>query len=603
MDNSDSSTSKPASPQQKKKTGKKTAKRTNPKSRLRERRFRAIPASHGVIMGTAIVIRQEATPVLAEQLPPEQIHHELKRFSNAVASCANELETVLSMAQETIPHSVAAIIESQILILKDFTVNESIMHRIGQGISAERAIIEEFDAQQQILYSAKDSFLRERAVELEHIKQRLLAHLRQKKLISSVPKNSILVTPSLTPSEIMLYNESGMSGFITEISGIASHMSILARSLHIPAVIGLRNATKYIDSGTPLIVDGYAGVIIANPRPETVAKYIRRKSELDKKEQKYGKIAKLPSQTTDGRKIHLHANIDTVEDIDTAIASGANGIGLVRTEHLIIKLNRFPTEEEQVRWYSELAERAYPLPVTIRAFDVGSDKTIDALSPEANPALGLRGIRLLMKHKELFASQIRAVLRASHHRNIRLMLPMITSLSELQKARTLIEKCKNSLRKEGLEFDASTPIGVMIETPSAALMARELGALADFFSIGTNDLTQYTLAADRLNPSVANIYDALHPAVLRLLKLTVDAARYHNIPVGVCGEVAGHAAATELLLGLGMVELSVVPPLLPELKKRIRKTSYASSVLLANEVLQYNSGSEIRKRIAVMKKK
>lgn len=603
MDNSDSGSIPSARPIQKKKSGKKTQKRASTKSRLRERRFRAIPASHGVLIGTAVVIRPEAPHVITEQLPPEQIHREFKRFNNAVESCSHELETVLSMAQESIPQSVAAIIESQILILKDFTVNESIMKRIGQGISSERAVIEEFDAQQQILYGAKDAFLRERAVELEHIKQRLLAHLRQKKAVHSVPKNSIVVTSSLTPSEIMLYNESGMSGFITEISGIASHMSILARSLHIPAVIGLRNATKYIESGTPLIVDGYAGVIIAHPRPETIDKYIRRKSDLDKKEQKYGKLAKLPSQTTDGRKVHLHANIDTVEDIDAAIASGSNGIGLVRTEHLIIKLNRFPTEEEQVRWYSELAERAYPLPITIRAFDVGNDKTIDALSPEANPALGLRGIRLLMKHKELLISQVRAVLRASHHRNIRLMLPMVTSLSELQKTRTLIEKCKNLLRKEGLAFDPSTPIGVMIETPSAALMARELGAMADFFSIGTNDLTQYTLAADRLNPNVANIYDALHPAVLRLLKLTVDAARYHNIPVGVCGEIAGHAAATELLIGLGIVELSVVPPLLPELKKRIRKTSYASSVLLANEVLQYSSGSEIRKRIAVMKKK
>lgn len=581
----------------------KTVKKDTEKSKIREKRFKAIPASHGVVMGTAVVLKQEPLPVLTDTLTADEIRHEFKRFSNAVLSCSNELETVLSLAQENIPQSVASIIESQILILKDFTVNDSILQRIEQGCTAERAVIEEFDTQQQFLHAAKDQFLRERAIELEHIKQRLLAHLRQEKLSLTVPKNSILVASSLTPSEIMLFNESGVSGFVTEISGIASHMAILARSLHIPAVIGLRNATKYIASGTPLIVDGYAGVIIANPKPETITKYVRRKSELDKKEQKYGKLAKLPSQTTDGRKIHLHANIDTAEDIDAAIASGAGGIGLVRTEHLIIRLNRFPTEEEQFKWYSELAERAYPLPITLRAFDIGSDKRIDSLAPEANPALGMRGIRLLMKHKELFTSQIRAVLRASHHRNIRFMVPMVTSVSELQKTRVLIDKCKNALTREGVPFDMATPVGVMIETPAAALMSRELGSMADFFSIGTNDLTQYALAADRLNANVTNIYDALHPAVLRLLKLTVDAARHHGIPVGICGEIAGHAAATELLIGLGIVELSVVPPLLLELKKRIRKASYASSVLLATEVLQYNSGSEIRKRMAIMKKR
>lgn len=587
----------------KKKSAKKTIKKSVEKNKVREKHFKAIPASHGVVMGTAFALKP--IPLSASMLRVEatDTESELHRFTTAVTSCSTELETVLSLAQENIPLSVASIIESQLLILKDFTLGDTISQHISQGYTAERAIIEEFDTQQQFLHTAKDQFLRERAIELEHVKQRLLAHLRQKQLSLSVPKNSIVLASSLTPSEIMMFNESGMSGFVTEISGIASHTSILARSLRIPAVIGLRHALKHVASGTPLIIDGYAGVIIANPKPETIEKYTNRKSELDRKEQRYGKLAKLPSHTIDGRKIQLHANIDTVEDIDAAIASGANGIGLVRTEFLVIKLNRFPTEDEQVAWYSELAERAYPLPITLRAFDLGGDKKIDVLAPEDNPALGLRGIRFLMKQKDVFTTQIRAVLRASHHRNVRIMLPMLTSLSELQKTHVLIEKCKNSLRKEGVPFDPVTPVGVMIETPSAALMSRELGALADFFSIGTNDLTQYALAADRLNPNVANIYDSLHPAVLRLLKLTVESARFHGIPVGVCGEVAGHAAATELLIGLGVVELSVVPPLLLELKKRIRKASYASSVLLSNEVLLYNSGSEIRKRIAIMKKR
>lgn len=587
----------------KKKSAKKTVKRSVEKSKIKEKHFKAIPASHGVVMGTAFVLKPSPLSTVVRGAAPPDAESELRRFATAVESCSTELETVLSLAQENIPLSVASIIESQLLILKDFTLSDAIRQRIAQEYTAERAIIEEFDAQQYFLHTAKDQFLRERAVELEHVKQRLLAHLRQKQLSLSVPKDSIVLASSLTPSEIMMYNESGMSGFVTEISGIASHTSILARSLRIPAVIGLRHATKHITTGTPLIVDGYAGVIIANPKLETIAKYTNRKSELDRKEQRYGKLAKLPSHTLDGRKIQLHANIDTVEDIDAAIASGANGIGLVRTEFLVMKLNRFPTEDEQTAWYSELAERAYPLPITLRAFDLGGDKKIDALSPEDNPALGLRGIRLLMKQKDVFATQVRAVLRASHHRNVRLMLPMVTSISELQKAQAIIEKCKNSLRKEGIPFDPATPVGVMIETPSAALMSRELGVLTDFFSIGTNDLTQYVLAADRLNPNVANIYDSLHPAVLRLLKLTVESARFHGIPVGICGEIAGHAAATELLIGLGAVELSVVPPLLLELKKRIRKASYASSVLLASEVLQYNSGTEIRKRIAIMKKR
>jgi len=352
---------------------------------------------------------------------------------------------------------------------------------------------------------------------------------------------------------------------------------------------------KRIHTGTMLIIDGFAGIVITHPHHDTIERYKRRQQDLEHKARNMGKYATLPAQTLDGRKVHLYANADTPEEIELARASGAEGIGLIRTELQMLERQLVPSEEEQTEFYKDLAERAYPLQITLRAFDIGSDKSFGLIGHEPNPALGLRGLRFLLKNRAIFTAQIRAILRASCHRNVRLMLPMITTVQEFQKALSMIEGCKATLRENGEDFDENIPVGAMIETPAAALIARELSALADFFSIGTNDLTQYTLAADRMNANITPIYDTFHPAILRLINMTIEAAHNSNIPVAVCGEFAGHAAATELLVGMGISELSVAHTSLLDVKKRIRNVDYSTTRTFATESLTLATSSEVRK--------
>jgi phosphotransferase system enzyme I (PtsI) len=560
----------------------------------KEKRFKGIPASPGILIGNAVILAMEAIAIKDAPISEDRIEPECARFAHAVEECTQELHRIITMANDEAPVA-APILEAQLFILNDPSVAELIAGRIRSHDCAELAVQTVFDSQQAIMRHASDSYLRERAVDLENVKQRLLNFLTGRNTVTSVQPQGIVISDSLTPSDVMLFRKSGMTAFATETSGITSHAAILARSLGLPAVVGLANICKRISTDTTIIIDGFAGIIISNPHPDTIAKYERRQEDLVNHVRKLGKLAHLPAQTTDGRKVHLHANADTPEEIDLARASGAEGVGLIRTELQILTHNFVPDEDEQTAYYKELAERAYPLPITLRAFDIGSDKSFGLIANEPNPALGLRGLRFLLKNKAIFIAQIRAMLRASCHRNVRLMLPMITTIQEFQKALSIIEQCKATLRENGEAFDAKMPIGAMIETPAAALIARELGALADFFSIGTNDLTQYTLATDRMNASTTQIYDTFHPAILRLLKMIVDAANFNNIPVAVCGEFASHAAATELLIGLGIEELSVAPSSLLELKKRIRKTAYTHTRDIAGESLHFSTSSEVRK--------
>ncbi len=565
--------------------------------------MKGIPASQGICIGKAVVLRAEAFVSSVEHIEPEEIPTEIARFYAALESSATELQHIIEIAEKEANH-VAPILETYLLILTDQTASDSIKRRIQQGYySAEIAVVQEFDAQKQFFKLAKDPILRERAVELDHVKDRLLDGLRNRSITHSVAAKSIVVSPSITPTDLMMFNQAGALAFITEVGGIASHASILARSLSIPAVIGVRDAAQVIHTDDMLIIDGNAGLIICNPKPETLAKYEKRKLDEEENRRKLGKLANLKAETHDGHSIHLLANIDSLEDVEAARNSGADGIGLVRSEYLIIQRQHFPTEEEQYDWYKQIAEQMYPHPVTIRAFDVGSDKYAEGLPHEDNPALGVRGIRFLLHRKDIFKSQIKAVLRASQHRNLRLMLPMIATTEELQESLDLIGKCKRQLRKSNTSFDEHLPVGIMIETPAAAIMAVDFAQKADFFSIGTNDLTQYTLASDRTNEFVAHIFDPFHPAVLRLMKIAIDAAKARNIPVGICGEMAGHSAATELLIGLGVTELSVTPPLLLELKKRIRKSDYLKAQILAVVALGSDSSNDVRKIIAKERKR
>ncbi|MFP4527576.1 MAG: phosphoenolpyruvate--protein phosphotransferase, partial [Candidatus Kapaibacterium sp.] len=545
--------------------------------------LKGIPSSAGIAIGTARVLEPESIVSPQERIPRDKIESEINRFDIALSELIREFSDVLEKVRGE-SKNIVAIIETNLMIATDPTFTDSVTTRIKEGYSVESSIIYEFDRQKQFFKKSRDQILRERAGELDHIKERLLGTLRNRCLYYGLARNSIIVAQSLTPSDLVNLKESSVLAIVTELGGIASHMSILARSFEIPAVIGVKKATQFIKDGAKIIVDGYSGTVLNNPDQEAIAEYEQRREQAIQNRKKLGTLANVTTQTSDKREIKAMANVDFLEDVNLALVAGADGIGLVRSENLLLSLEHFPDEEEQYQWYKEIAERMYPSPVTIRVFDLGSDKYSKGMPRhEDNPALGFRGIRFLLSRLDVFEVQIRAILRASVDKNVRIMIPMITNLSEVIRAFNIIEKCKHDLSIEGIDHDERMPFGVMIETPAAAILAEEIAKFCNFFSIGTNDLTQYTLASDRTNELVSDVFDSFHPAVLKLMKMTVDAAHRQGIDVGICGEIAGHSAATQLIIGLGIDEISVSPTILLETKKRILDSNFEDSVRFSED--------------------
>lgn len=555
--------------------------------------LKGIPASEGVAIGQTCVIRTEAAEI-HRSLPLDQVESEIERFSDAIEEASCDLLRAAEIARRE-SATVSSIIESYLLILRDPIITTEINSRIATGNTAEAAVTDEYEARKKQLFAARDVFLRERAMDLEHVKDKLLASLRRVNHVLEHAADSVVVSGSLTPDALIFYKQSNVLAFVTEVGGINSHASIMARDLGIPAVIGVRNAAVAAVAGTTIIVDGYSGFVIVNPDEAALHHYRQKQEHALQYRTALGKLAIRPTTTSDGHFLRLSANVETLDNVDLAAMNGADGVGLVRTEYMLIRSNSYPSEDEQSEWYSDIAQRAFPKTVTFRAYDVGSDKYREGIPhAESNPALGLRGIRFLLYRPDIFRGQVRAVLRASSHRNVRFMIPMISILEEWLQARVLIDNCINELSSEGYDIDPAMPLGVMIETPSAALLADEFAARCDFLSIGTNDLAQYALATDRDNELVADIFDALHPSVIRMVKHVVDAAHRHERPVSICGELAGHAEATELLVGLGVNELSVSPNLMLEVKKRILNTNYINCRIHIDRLMSCSTTSEVR---------
>ncbi|MDZ4745605.1 MAG: phosphoenolpyruvate--protein phosphotransferase [bacterium] len=558
-----------------------------------ERTLKGIPASAGIAIGRAFVLSIDSPSVSHERIEPASIPHEVTRFKSALESVAGELVHAIDLARQE-STNVSTIIESFLLIVGDPVISGNIVGRIETGTPAETAVMQEFDHHQNMLYNARDSFLRDRAQDFDHVKERLVAILRNQTLSHAAARNSIVVSGSITPQDMLFFKQTRALGFITEIGGINSHACIMARDMGIPAVIGIRNATSDIVNNITIIVDGYAGVVIVDPSDATLREYTAKQEQAEDYRRRLGKLIQEPAVTIDGATVCLMANVDTPKQVDAAVMVGADGFGLVRTEYMLVERGRYPSHEEQVEWYTDIADRAFPKTVTFRAFDVGSDKFREGIPHhEDNPALGLRGIRFLLYRPDIFEQQACAVLKASVHRNVRFMLPMVCVIEEFEQAKHLIQHCMQKLDADGFEYDASMPVGVMIETPAAALLADVFAKAADFLSIGTNDLAQYTLATDRTNELVADIFDALHPSVLKLIRMTVDAARTYEKPVSLCGELAGHAAATELLIGFGLTELSVSTSVLLELKQRIRSVSKEDCLEVVRKALACTTTSEV----------
>ena len=522
-------------------------------------------------------------------VPSGERSAEQSRFDAAVAAAEGELEK-LAAANE--------IFAAHLELAADPMLMENVAEKIAEGMTAADAVHAASGELAALFAQIDDEYLRARADDVRDVCRRILRQLVPSEAdpFAAIPDGSILAADELAPSDTARIDFSRVRGVVTRRGSATSHLAILARNRNLPAVVGLGDDFDRLDDGTIVVLDGLAGELLIAPDEHTAAEYRRRMEEAE------ARSASQPVTTRDGRALAVLANAGSVDEVERAIRSGADGIGLFRSEFLYMqRQDGFPDEQVQTAAYARAAELCGGRPLVIRTLDIGGDKSLPyyRFPEEENPFLGWRDIRVSLELRDMFRTQLRAILRASARGGVRVMFPMIVSLAELRDALALLEECKEELRRQEVPFDDRIPVGVMIETPAAVFMADELAAEVDFFSIGTNDLTQYVLAVDRGNRRIAAMYDTLHPAVVRAMRLTVDAAHRHGCEVGICGEFAGCAAHAELLVGLGFDELSVAPPSVPAVKERIRGLETPQAELTARKAVEAATASEVHELIGV----
>lgn len=557
--------------------------------------LKGIAAAPGIAVGPAYLYSKLIPRVEVKTIDAADVSAELERLRTAIARAEKELQKILAFAEQKLGSQHAKIFEAQIMILNDEILMRAIEHRIGTELkNAEHIVSDEISKYKRLMLAAEDEYMHERARDVDDVMNRIIRSVQDQKLYSRLEGESIIVSETLVASDTVIFSRNQVLGYATDLGGVTSHAALLSRSLKIPAVAGLRVATRTITTGDTIAIDGYAGVVVVRPTGET-QEALRKKAERFRLfEEKLVGIAGLAADTPDNKHIELSANIEFAEEIDFARVQGAIGVGLYRTESQLIGRSSYPSEDEQYDAYKKVAEGIYPHPVIFRTFDVGGDKLSPDGSHEENPFLGWRGIRVMLDRPELFLTQLRALLRASAQKNVRIMFPMVSSLREVRAAKEYVRQAKAELKTRGARFDARVKIGVMIEVPSAAILADEIAREVDFLSIGSNDLIQYLLAVDRDNTLVAPLFQQFHPAVLRTLKTIIEAGHAHNIWVGMCGEMAGDPLATALLVGLGLDELSVIPTVLPEIKKIIRSVRFKDAKKIAERALTLTTDEDIR---------
>ncbi len=567
-----------------------------------EKVFRGIAVSAGICRGKILVLHRARHVIAKRELPDSEIEKEITRFEKALVQTRQQISEVQRKVVENMGTKEGDIFEAHLLMLEDRMLVDEVIRSIReQKVNAEHAFHAVAERYTAALAGVDDEYLRERAADMRDLTARVLDNLldvRDQFDLRHITEPCILVSHDLSASTTAQLDKKMVLGFATDIGGKTSHTAIIARSLGIPAVVGLKTASEEFDTGDYALLDGYNGTIIVNPTDQTLFEYGQLSQIKASLEEKLHEIQGQPAVTLDGKFIHLSANIEDQNDIEAVITHGAEGVGLFRTEFLFINREESPDEEAQYKVYQQVAAALKPDPVIIRTLDLGGDKFASTLhiAQEMNPFLGWRAIRFCLAQPEMFCAQLRAILRASAEGNVKMMYPMISGLDELTQANALVEKCKAELRAKNIPFDEKMDVGAMIEIPSAALIADSLARRVKFFSIGSNDLIQYTLAADRTNEKVSHLYEPTHPAILRLIKMTVDAAHQHGAWVGVCGEIAGDPALAALLIGLGVDELSAAPPVVPQVKHIIRRLKLTEAQELATFALQCESPSEIYAR-------
>ncbi|MDD7426700.1 MAG: phosphoenolpyruvate-protein phosphotransferase PtsI [[Actinobacillus] rossii] len=561
-----------------------------------------ISASPGIVFGKALVLKEEKIIIDNQKIVDDQIETEIARFYEGRTAALEQLSSIRDRALKSLGEDKAAIFEGHLMILEDEELEEEIIDYIRSNkANAAAAAGKIIDQQVQMLSEIDDEYLKERAGDIRDIGNRLLKNILGMHIVDlgDINEEAILVAYDLTPSETAQLNLEKVLGFITDIGGRTSHTSIMARSLELPAIVGTNNVTEKVNSGDYLILDAVNNAVYVNPTQDQIDALKAQQAQLAEEKAELAKLKDLPALTLDGHRVDVVANIGTIRDCEGADRNGAEGVGLYRTEFLFMDRDSLPSEEEQFQAYKEVVEAMNGRIVVLRTMDVGGDKELPYLDlpKEMNPFLGWRAIRIAMDRREILHAQLRDVLRASAFGNLAVMFPMIISVEEIRELKAVIAKLKQELRDEGKAFDENIQIGVMVETPSAAVNAKFLAKEVDFFSIGTNDLTQYTLAVDRGNEMISHLYNPMSPSVLGLIKQVIDASHAEGKWTGMCGELAGDERATLLLLGMGLDEFSMSAISVPRIKKLIRNVNFADAKALADKAMQVPTAAEIEQLV------
>jgi phosphotransferase system enzyme I (PtsI) len=565
------------------------------KTAKQEVTLKGIPASPGIAIGPVYLFRKHEPTIQIRTIDVGEVEKEVNRFQNAIARSKKELTKVFDFAEQKLGSDQSKIFEAQLLLLEDAVLFEVVYKRLKEERkNVEFLIQDEMEKYRRLMTASNDQYARDRADDLLDVENRILRNLEEQKLISKIDGSHIVVTHNLAAADALIFSRNEVMAYVTEIGGATSHMALLARALKIPAVVGVHQISLLAHADDPIIVDGYDGAIVLHPSPEMLIHYEKKKEQYNTFEETLAPLRELPAETLDGHCIKLAANVELEEELEFIKLQGADGIGLYRTESLLLGEEVFPTEEEQYEVYHRIAESVYPKDAIIRTFDIGGDKFMAQTVKENNPFLGWRGVRVMLDKPQIFLDQLRAILRASKKKNLAIMLPMVTNLKEVQLTKQLIAQAKDDLRAREIAFDDKIKLGVMIEVPAAAIIADHLGREVNFLSIGTNDLIQYLMAVDRGNDIVSELFQEFHPAVIRFLRRIIERGKQKHSWVGMCGQMAGDPLATILLVGLGLDEFSVVPNAVPEIKKIIRSIHYTEAIRVAERVLVMQSEDEIK---------
>lgn len=566
--------------------------------------LQGVSVSRGIAIGRVHILQSDQLEVREYNIRKARIEEEISRLNDAIADARQQLRAVRDHIPVSTSVDISAFIDTHLLMLEDVALTEEPKRIIKERqCNAEWALKLQRDALVNVFEEMADAYLSTRRDDVDHVVNRILrVLLNQKPLVHETAndnlKDKVILAEDLTPADTVMMQHNGIIAFATEYGGPTSHTAILARSLGIPAIVGLHNARRFIQNDDLVIVDGTNGVLLADP-DDNVQTYFEKRQREDKRYYtSLGRLKNTDTETSDGVLVNLQANIELPSDFETVRHVGAKGVGLYRTEFLYMNRDSAPDEEEHYETYINVMDTLGGLPLTIRTLDLGGDKQVDGVGRQygaqrANPALGLRAVRLCLKEPGLFVPQLRAIIRASAHGPVRMMIPMLTNTQEMQQVLSMMDKIKKDLDEEGIGYDHELQVGGMIEVPAAAVCADAFAKQLDFLSIGTNDLIQYTMAIDRVNEEVNYLYDPLHPAVLRLIEMTIKAGKKAGIPVAMCGEMAGDPVCTRLLLGLGLREFSVHPANLLEIKKIIIDSDSKEATRVAKRALRAKNGAEV----------